>query len=187
MRKNALAKRLSLPGDWRERAAAGIARHFFSRISFQPGYIIAGYWPVKGEADVRPLLRTAVQQGGVAALPCVEKKAGPLVFRQWSENAVMREGNYGIMEPEAFSPPVVPDLVLVPMLAFDDAGGRLGYGAGYYDRTLQKLRLEKASLIAAGIAFEAQHVLHVPHGPHDGRMDMIITEKTIREFREKTP
>ncbi|WP_035693561.1 5-formyltetrahydrofolate cyclo-ligase [Azospirillum halopraeferens] len=139
---------------------------------------VAGYWPLGSELDVRPLLLHLVEGGRTAALPVSGPRGTPLRFRAWQgPDTPMHDGRYGIREPAECVPEVVPAVLLVPFLAFDRSGHRLGYGAGYYDRTLAGLRAAGRPALAVGVGFAAQEVGQVPHGPHDEPLDWIVTER----------
>jgi 5-formyltetrahydrofolate cyclo-ligase len=142
---------------------------------------VGGYWPIGSEPDVRPLLRLVAERGGTAALPSSGPKGTPLVFRRWEPGAAMREGRFGIAEPGEEQPIVIPAVLLVPLLAFDRRGHRLGYGAGYYDRTLGGLR-RRGRVIAVGVAFAGLEVASVPRDRHDQRLDWIVTEREALRF-----
>jgi len=139
-----------------------------------PGEIISGYVPVKGEADVMPLMRALARAGRTLALPVVERPAAPLIFRRWEPGDELIAGAHGIPVPPESAPELQPDILLVPLLAFDRAGHRLGYGGGYYDRTLSALRARKP-VTAIGIAHAEQEIPRIPALPTDARLDWIIT------------
>lgn len=157
-------------------AAEAVARVFPIE---RPPRVVAGTWPLKGELDPRPLMHRLEARGAVLALPRTGRRGEPLVFHRWTNDTPMVAGRFGLTEPAAESPVVVPELVLVPLLAFDRAGGRLGYGAGFYDRTLRALRAAGA-VRAIGIAYAAQEVDQVPMGQTDERLDAIVTERGFR-------
>ena len=138
-----------------------------------PGCIVAGFWPLPGEIDLRPLLAALHGCGQLLALPCTPPRGHPLTFRRWSPGAALLPGRFGTAHPAG--PAVTPAVLLVPMLAFDAAGNRLGYGGGYYDHTLAAL----PGVLAIGCAFAAQQVACVPAGPTDVRLHMIATERGV--------
>jgi 5-formyltetrahydrofolate cyclo-ligase len=145
------------------------------------GAVVAGYFPFRDEADPRALMAALSAKGHPLALPCVE--AGrPLIFRAWKMGDAMHANAaaYNIPEPLASAAVVVPSLVLVPLLAFDAHGHRLGYGGGYYDRTLDKLK----GVIAIGIAYDGQEIEALPREAHDHPLDAVITERGVRRFRD---
>lgn len=187
LRETALLRRLQIPADERARAMHALTQNLLAAATTvkKQDAVVAGYWAVKGEADVQPLLLELIRRGMRAALPQVMEHQKPLVFRAWHETARMIEGRYGIQEPDpAECESVVPDVVLVPLLAFDARGHRLGYGSGFYDRTFDALRDMGHAFLAIGVAFEMQKLDEVPTGPYDYAMDMIVTEKkTYRHER----
>jgi len=137
---------------------------------------VAGYWPLRDEFDVRHLMRALHDEGFVCALPVVRGPDRPLLFRRWRPGDKLSEGAFGIAEPAPDRPEVRPFALLVPLLAVDSAGRRLGYGKGYYDRTLAELRAA-GPVVAIGVCFEAQRVREVPAEPHDQRLDWVLTDK----------
>ncbi|HYG85613.1 MAG TPA: 5-formyltetrahydrofolate cyclo-ligase [Azospirillum sp.] len=158
------------------RAAHAIRDRILAEVPLPDGPV-AGYWPLGSELDVRPLLLHFSGQGRTAALPVAGPRGEPLRFRAWTLDTPLREGRFGITEPDETAPWVVPVVLLVPLLAFDRGGHRLGYGAGYYDRTLGGLRAAGGPVLAVGVGFAAQEVEAVPHGPHDQPLDWIVTER----------
>tara|TARA_B100000676_G_scaffold288792_1_gene320667 strand:- start:2089 stop:2658 length:570 start_codon:yes stop_codon:yes gene_type:complete len=142
--------------------------------------IVSGYHPIGSELDPRPLLATLHSQGHEIALPVVVERGAPLVFRVWREGDSMSEGTFGVREPLPEASEVRPDVLLVPMLAFDRQGFRLGYGGGFYDRTLALLR-QDGSPVAIGIAFAAQEVDRVPVAEYDQPLNWIVTEREAIE------
>lgn len=141
--------------------------------------IIAGYHPRGDEVDVIPALTTLAAAGYATALPTVAGRAWPLAFRLWRPGHPLVPGAFGVMEPMAEAPLVQPGLVLVPLLAFDQAGYRLGYGGGFYDRTLVLLRAE-APVVAVGISYAGQGVDKLPTDEYDQKLDWIVTEQGVR-------
>ena len=144
--------------------------------------VVSGYWPMAGEIDVRPLMTRLVELGFTCALPVVTAPGRPLDFRRWCPGQALIEGPFGTRHPEPGEPSPRPDIVLAPLLAFDDLGTRLGWGGGYYDRTLEALGL-RGPVLAVGIAFAAQRVDAVPHAPNDRRMDWVVTEESWMKAR----
>ena len=153
--------------------------------SFAPpsGSVVAGYWPVRDELDPRPTLSELSARGCRIALPAVVGEGQPLVFRAWEDDEPLEPGPYGTVQPGEAADQVEPQLLLVPMLAFDRAGRRLGYGGGYYDRTLATLR-GRFAVQAIGIAYAGQEVEAVPAGPEDARLDGVVTERAFIDFAE---
>ncbi|MEE8444972.1 MAG: 5-formyltetrahydrofolate cyclo-ligase [Alphaproteobacteria bacterium] len=137
--------------------------------------VVAGYWPLRDEFDVRALLGDLHGEGLACALPVVSGPDLPLLFRRWRPGDRLTEGGFGIAEPASDRPEVRPLVLLVPLLGVDGAGRRLGYGKGYYDRTLADLRAA-GPVVAIGVCFEAQRVREVPAESHDQRLDWVLTE-----------
>lgn len=148
------------------------------RLSFSCGTVVAGYWPMGDEIDPRPLLEILAGRGCVIGLPVVMARGQPLLFRQWEVGDPLEQGLHGTCHPVAAAAEVTPDLLLVPLLAFDGAGYRLGYGGGYYDRTLAALR-HHTHVTAIGVAFAAQRMEAVPRDQHDQILDLILTEQGL--------
>lgn len=140
------------------------------------GAVISAYWPMGDEIDVAPLLHHLHGAGYVCALPAVVTRKGPLVFRTWHPGMTLGSGALGTGHPPAAAAAVTPDVVLAPLLAFDGEGYRLGYGGGYYDRTLAKLR-GAGTVLAIGIAYAAQQVDMAPRTEYDQPLDWIVTEE----------
>ena len=138
-----------------------------------PGAVVAGFWPLDGEIDVRPLLTLLRDRGHEIVLPITPRRGNPLTFGLWSPGDTLIPERFGTMRP--IGPERVPQFVLVPLLAFDRTGARLGYGGGFYDRTLPLL----PGRFALGCAFAAQMVDEVPVGPYDIRLDAVATENGI--------
>jgi len=153
--------------------------------SFAPpsGSVVAGYWPMRDELDPRPTLSELSARGCRIALPMVVGKGEPLLFRAWDGDEPLQDGPYGTMQPGDDADVLEPLLLLVPMLAFDRAGRRLGYGGGFYDRTLAALR-GRFAVQAIGIAYAEQEVEAVPAGPEDARLDGVVTERAFIDFTE---
>ncbi len=127
-------------------------------------------------------MEALARRGARLALPVIVARDQPLLFRIWSPSTAMVRGQMGIFEPAADAPVVVPDIMLVPLAAFDRTGHRIGYGAGHYDRTFEQLRRMK-TIVAVGLAFSVQQVAAVPALPHDVRLDYIVTEHQTIDTR----
>ena len=178
-RQAAFQKRLRVPTAAGKLAAHQMMENFLRDVPLKTGAIIAGYWPVNAEINVLPLMMQLQQRGYACALPTMVKKNAPLVFRNWTEKMPMRVNAYGIKEPVSAKSTVVrPDILIVPMLAFDAAGGRMGYGLGFYGLTLRQLKTA-APLIAVGVAYDLQKLDRVPPESHDCTMDMVVTDKNV--------
>jgi 5-formyltetrahydrofolate cyclo-ligase len=181
LRTAALAAREALSGDERAAAAQAIARRGLP-LAIAPGTIVSGYSPIRSEVDPAPLMRALAAQGAQLALPVVLARGKSLAFRVWSPNDRLVLGSLGILEPSPAAAEVVPDIMLVPLAAFDGLGHRIGYGAGHYDFTLAHLRKLK-HVIAIGLAFAAQEIVAVPTLPHDVALDYVLTETDTLDFR----
>ena len=155
-------------------APARLAEAVLAHYAPPPGAIIAGYWPMGEEMDPRPLMLALAAGGHVLALPVTPPRGQPLSFRAWAPGAALRAGPMGTSEPFA-GDELCPDILLVPLLAFDRAGRRLGYGGGFYDRTLAALPSAKA----IGIAYAGQEMPEVPAGRQDFRLPLIATEAGV--------
>ncbi len=173
-----------IAGERRDAAAdnaAAATDRFLAAVSVLPGAAISGYWPMRNEIDPRPVMTALAARGHPLGLPVVVGKGRPLVFRAWRPGDELVAGSFGTQVPGIDQMEVVPHLLLVPLLAFDRAGYRLGYGGGYYDRTLAALRAVGPA-VAVGLAFSAQEVDSVPHDATDARLDWIVTEARAIEF-----
>ena len=175
LRREMLAQREAVTARERVRAAMTIAARPVP-VTIGPGIIVSGFSPMKSEIDPIPLMRRLADIGAQLALPVVVAKGQPLVMRSWTVGDHLRAGTWGIREPEVAAALVEPDVLIVPLLAFDRRGHRIGYGAGYYDLTLAALR-ERKPVIAIGIAFAIQEIDAVPDEPGDARLDFVMTEK----------
>lgn len=162
-------------------AALAVARLALARLpdlGFVPGTVIAGYWPISTELDVRPLLARLERAGMACALPAIEPGRDVLVFRRWHPGEPLVPGIFETFQPPATAAEVVPGALLVPLLAVDRAGGRLGHGRGWYDRTLAALRLAAGaagSPPAIGVCFASQVIDSVPCDGGDQPVDRILT------------
>lgn len=140
--------------------------------------VVAGFWPIGSEIDPRIALNDLSRRGYILALPIIEAENQPLVFKQFELGDELHAGMFKTKEPNNNAPSLEPDIILVPLLAFDAGGGRLGYGGGYYDRTIEKYKKIK-NIITIGIAFAGQLVRSVPHDDHDIHLDYILTERGL--------
>jgi len=179
------AERQALGIAERRRAGAALARHLqgllADRFGGVKGRVLSAYWPIKGELDLRPLM-AALHAGGVTvALPVVEVKAAPLVFRRWTPETRMVRGDWNIPVPPAWAMALVPDIALAPLMGWDDSGYRLGYGGGYFDRTLAALSPRP---ITIGIGFQSARLTTIYPQPHDIPLDIILTEAGVQIIRE---
>jgi len=181
LRATALAKRDALSEAKRAAAAKALAKRGLP-LDIANGAIVSGYSPIRSEIDPLPLMRALAAKGVRLALPAVMARGKSLAFRAWSPNDRLLMGPLGILEPSPAAAELVPDIMLVPLAAFDRLGHRIGYGAGHYDYTLAHLRKAKA-VIAIGIAFAAQEIASVPALSHDVALDYVLTEKQSFDFR----
>jgi 5-formyltetrahydrofolate cyclo-ligase len=181
LRSIALAKRDALSDDQRADAAQALAK---CKLPFgiAPGMVVSGYSPIRNEIDPAPLMRKLAGQGAKLALPAVMARGKSLAFRAWFPDDRLMLGPLGIPEPSPAAAELIPDIMLVPLAAFDALGHRIGYGAGHYDFTLEHLRKVKA-ITAVGIAFAVQQIKAVPALPHDVALDYVLTEKKVFDFR----
>jgi 5-formyltetrahydrofolate cyclo-ligase len=176
-RRRLIAERLAMTPEARTAAGAVIDAALDAR--FPPGSLalVAGYWPIRGEYDPLPYLRQVIDTGAAAALPVVTGPGAPLEFRPWTPEARMEPGRWITQHP-ALGPAVTPTALLIPLVGFDAAGHRLGYGGGFYDRTLAALGPRP---LAIGIGFEMARLASIDPGRHDAPMDVIITEAGVFE------
>ncbi len=143
--------------------------------------VVAGYWPMRDEIDIRPLLIQLHKTGFTCALPVVEKALAPLAFHQWQPADPLEKSSFGLHQPSVKAPKVAPQILIVPLLAFDRDGMRLGWGGGYYDRTLAELRVS-SDVLAMGVGFSIQQVDKLPRDRHDQRLDFMVTQDGVIEF-----
>ncbi len=176
-----LARREALPADQRTAASEAIAARPFP-VAVPPGAIVSGFMPLKSEINPIPLMRKLASAGARLALPAVAGRGKPLIMRAYAFGDVLASGQWGIREPKPEAAEVLPDILLVPLLAFDRAGFRLGYGAGYYDMTIAALRPRK-TIAAVGLAYAAQEIAQVPTTPRDERLDLVLTERELIDCR----
>jgi 5-formyltetrahydrofolate cyclo-ligase len=170
-----------LPAGTRAAASETIATRLFP-VSVAPGTVVSGFMPLKNEIDPQPLMRALTAKGARLALPVILGRGKPLVMREWAFGEPLAAGQWGIREPKPEAAALEPEILLVPLLAFDRSGHRIGYGAGYYDLTIAQLRARKA-VIAVGLAFAVQEVKEVPATPRDARLDLVLTERGVIDFR----
>lgn len=176
-----MARRDAMSGVTRAAAAETIASRPFP-LPVERGMIVSGFSPMKTEINPIPLMRKLADMGAQLALPAIAGRGKPLIMRAWKFGDPFKAGQWGIREPVPEAPEVAPDILIVPLAAFDRAGHRIGYGAGYYDMTIKALRARK-SVTAIGIAFAAQEIPRVPATERDARLDLVLTEREIIDFR----
>jgi 5-formyltetrahydrofolate cyclo-ligase len=172
-RRGAIAARLG------GMAAEAVAHQIVREFRLPPATIVSGYWPLADEFDPRPAMDRLAGLGHPLALPRVQGRGRPLAFHAWQPGDRLLAGPFQVMEPSPDAPVVHPRILLVPLLAFDRMGRRLGYGAGYYDMALRDLRARSLAPFAIGVAFAAQEVDEVPTGPRDQTLDAVVTERQV--------
>jgi 5-formyltetrahydrofolate cyclo-ligase len=172
LRARMRAARETIGSAERQRTAEALAVAAPTIARLIPNGPIAGFWPVKGEIDPRLLMQALARLGAELALPVTARPT--LLFRRWQPGDRLVPAAFGLLEPEASAPKLLPATLLVPLLAFDRQGGRLGYGAGHYDTLIPHLRA-LCHLTTIGLAFAGQEVAEVPCEPHDQRLDYILT------------
>ncbi len=177
-RAEAMARRNAAHANLMDKAADQLLLHPFPARPQAGRSVVSAFYPYQSEIDTRPLLGKLAGEGWTTALPIVVKQASPLEFRRWMPGEPTIPGKWDIPRPPADAPLVEPDVLLVPLLAFDRRGYRLGYGGGFYDRTLEKLRAGKP-VVAIGIAYAVQEVDSVIHDDHDQLLDFVMTEKEL--------
>lgn len=171
LRKLALQKRDALESTG---AAAALRDNFLKALDVQQEQIIATYSPIGSEIDVSALNEALWSAEAKLCLPVIQEKNSPLIFCEYDKNTQLTSGYKEILEPADKSNPLTPDIIIVPLVAFDAAKNRLGYGGGFYDRTLQNSNARKI-----GVAFSEQQLEKIPTGKHDIKLDMIITESIV--------
>jgi 5-formyltetrahydrofolate cyclo-ligase len=181
LRNAALAKRDAMPPDKRTAAAEIIAARPFP-LDVKRGTIISGFMPMKSEINPLPLMRKLAAAGAQLALPKIQGRGKPLMMRAYKFGDELLRGQWDIREPKPDASEVAPDILIVPLACFDRAGHRIGFGAGYYDMTITALRAKKP-VTAVGIAFAAQEIPRVPATQRDARLDLVLTEREIIDFR----
>jgi 5-formyltetrahydrofolate cyclo-ligase len=175
-RKDATRRRRAAHAAAGETAPLRLAAQAFP-VSPQPGAgVVSAFFPYQSEIDARPLLGRLAGQGWTTCLPVVMGQGQPLVFRRWMPGEPTIPGIWNIPRPTEQAEVVEPDVLMVPLLAFDRQGYRLGYGGGFYDRTLELLR-KKKTVTAIGVAYAGQEMASVPRGTHDQRLDFVMTEQ----------
>ncbi|MBM9593579.1 5-formyltetrahydrofolate cyclo-ligase [Roseitranquillus sediminis] len=183
-RERLLAERAALPASARTEMgralAAGLDALLAEQVGPVSGRIVSAYWPIKCEPDLRGWLRRLLAAGATTALPVVETRAAPLVFRCWRPGARMTRGHWNILVPPEDAGTVTPEVTIAPLVGWDAAGYRLGYGGGYFDRTLAAL---SPAPFVIGVGLEAARLATIYPQPHDVPMDAIVTEAGLRIVR----
>ena len=174
LREAAVAKRKAAYEAHGQDASRRIAAHGLDFLRIAPGAIVSGFAAIRDEINPAPLMTWLHAEGCRLALPVMQAKGQPLVMRSWTPGDAMNVAAWGIAEPREDKSEVEPDVVLVPLLAFDNRGHRLGYGGGFFDRTLAKLRQSKP-VVAVGLAYDELKVDAVPVESYDERLDWVLT------------
>ena len=181
IRKEALERRAKLRGLGTE-LSLKVSLNFAASVPIPSGATISSYFAIGDEADPAALESELRRRGHRILLPRVTGRNQPLDFHRWEEGVQLHRGGFGLSEPSRDWPKFAPDVLIVPLLAFDPEGYRVGYGAGYYDRTIRELR-EHKTIIAAGFAFSVQAFEAVPHLAHDERLDWVVTDTCALQIR----
>jgi 5-formyltetrahydrofolate cyclo-ligase len=168
--------RARLSTDDRRRSADELLATFRRERPFAIPAVVSGFWPIKDEIDIKPLLAELATSGCRLALPVVQGRGKPLLFRAWLPGDSLEAGVFGTLQPRADRELLEPDALIVPLLACDEEGWRLGYGGGFYDRTLAGIRARRR-VTAVGVGYAGQLVAAVPHGQDDQRLDWLLTER----------
>ncbi len=174
LRRLALARRDEVSAAARVHAAERLVE-LIGGLDLRRDAVIAGFWPIRSEIDPRPALEMLAARGHGLALPVVLPDRRLMIFRRWRPGEALVAAPFGLSEPSADAPEVDPDVVLMPLAAFDRRGQRIGYGGGYYDRALERLERTTAPF-KIGLAHGVQEIERVPVEPHDRRLDLILTE-----------
>ncbi len=175
LRAAALARRDDLGAEARAQASVRIAARAMAIVAAEKPATLAAYLPIRSECDCRPIIEAALAMGIAVVLPALPDPV-TLVFRRYLPGAPLAAGGFGTLAPMADQPVLDPQLVIVPVVAFDRSGTRLGHGKGHYDRALAALSARGVTPKLIGVAFAAQEVDVVPAEPHDVRLDWIVTE-----------
>ncbi len=185
LRSETRARRRRLAATGADVAGGRAVAHFREALPLRGRTTVAGYWPLPDEFDCRPLLSALHADGHFCALPVVTGRAEPLVFRAWTPDTELQTGSFGVSVPPDNAAAVRPDVIVAPLLAFDDDGYRLGYGGGYYDRTFAALRAQDWGVSAVGLAFAGQRVEALPHDDGDEPLDWLVSEAGAVRFPER--
>lgn len=181
LRQEALSRRDALDPRYRFDASLAAAQKGSLAIEVTAGFVVAGYWPIRSEIDPRPLLSHLRERGARLCLPVVIDHV-TIAFREFIADTQLVPMGFGTMGPDEHAPLIDPDLMLMPLAAFDLRGHRLGYGAGHYDRALARFAERGISPQLIGMAYDIQQVEHVPDEPHDIALQKILTESGLRSF-----
>lgn len=178
LRRQALTRRAALTGVDRVEASLQLA-DFATDLELEPGLAVAGFWPIRDEIDPRPLLTKIRDMGHPLCLPAVAHPT--LIFRSFGRDTEFVPGGFGTMAPGPDSAELRPEVLLMPLAAFDSRGNRIGYGKGHYDRAIAALEKD-GPVVCIGLAFDVQEVGEVPAEAHDRRLDALLTPTGLRRF-----
>lgn len=162
-------------------AAEAVRERLVDGIALPRAAVVAGYFPLDDELDPRPAMWALAAAGHGLALPRMQGADRPLAFHAYAPDDALVRGVFGVMEPSPERPRVEPVVLLVPLLGFDRQGRRLGWGKGYYDRTLRDLRSRNPQVLAIGLAFAAQEVDEIPADDTDEVLDLVVTEQAVHD------
>jgi 5-formyltetrahydrofolate cyclo-ligase len=186
LRGERLAARDTLTQAERQQKSEAMTEYGASAIPFTPGAVISGFMPIRSEADIRPLMEALRKRGGRLVLPVVLNRE-TIVFRAFDANAPLVKTGFGTTGPGEDAEVLDPNILLVPLSAFDGQGQRIGYGAGHYDRAIARLHGKGQTPVLIGVAFDCQEVPSVPAEPHDVPLQAVLTESGLRWFSTQTP
>ncbi len=172
-RERLISERLSIPVEERLKMGRAVARNLERAMGDVRGLTVSAYWPFRGETDLRPLMGKVAARGARTALPVCIKRAAPMIFRAWTQGDPLERGVWNIPVPTETADIVIPDIVISPVVGFDSANYRLGYGGGYFDRTLADLSVKP---LVIGVGYACAKMPTICPQPHDIPMDMIVTE-----------
>lgn len=184
LRQERLALRDAIPADARIEMSLAMADLAGDAIDIAPGEIVSGFFPIRSEVDIRPLMHRLAARGAKLALPIVQDRQ-TIVFRELVAGAPLVDTGFGTTGPGPDAAVLDPSLLLMPLSVFDDQGNRIGYGAGHYDRAISRLHAKGMKPRLIGIAFDCQKIDAVPAEPHDVPLDAILTESGLRQFERK--
>ena len=183
IRNERLALRDAMTAEARIEGSLAMVDHAGDRLDFTPGTVISGFWPIRSEADIRPLMAHLRTRGARLCLPVVLDRE-TIIFRELVPGAPVIKTGFGTTGPGPEAAVLDPEILFVPLSAFDRAGHRIGYGAGHYDRAIDRLKAKGGAPKLIGIAFDCQEVASVPAEPHDVALDAILTESGFRMFQQ---
>ena len=182
LRQEMIAKRGAIPSSQRLEASQAIALHYADHPYLTYAASFAGYYAFRGELDVLPIFNHMSRFNKQSALPRINPESNLLEFKLWQPGQPLVDHKLGMKEPDASADTITPEIILVPLLAFDSNGNRLGYGGGYYDRTIQALRQTNQELKCVGVAFTQQEYSEIPIDENDQKLDGVLTEEGASFF-----